>query len=422
MKILIVSVNAGAGHTTAMQSLLLSLQRFAPEVNVAHFTSPNRALEHIHRLAYTKGASLYNAFYKATAHSTALRKAYFGVTYPSIRSFYSELAPLLGEYDAVISTHFMQTYALLKARYTLGLATQIIAYVPDFDHSCLHVPSYASQGVDAVLAQGPLLLAKLARLSDLAPARLQRAGFLPRAAFTDVRTLSATQARERIAAWAMPLVSHLRADAFTVVVTGGSYWTMALYSLLKHLASASAHGVAPAFTRPANQILIVCGHNIRAYRAYCHLRQTTGLNIIPLPFLPAEQLAAVFRSADATVLASVAPATFYELIEAKAGPLLVHRINPGPEQANLSFLLQHHLAQYLPNPQALRNILLRLSASAPLRTRWQQAFWHRAEHERDAARERARQNTEFIVRVAARQEACPSRWLSAAGHESPLHL
>ena len=91
---------------------------------MTHFTSPNRALEHIHRLAYTKGAYLYNAFYKATAHSTALRKAYFGVTYPSIRSFYSELAPLLGEYDAVISTHFMQTYALLKARYTLGLPTQ----------------------------------------------------------------------------------------------------------------------------------------------------------------------------------------------------------------------------------------------------------------------------------------------------------
>ena len=66
MKTLIVPVNAGAGHITAMQSLLLSLQRFAPEVNVAHFTSPNRALEHLHRLAYTKGAYLYNAFYKAT--------------------------------------------------------------------------------------------------------------------------------------------------------------------------------------------------------------------------------------------------------------------------------------------------------------------------------------------------------------------
>src|SRR5262245_34351080 len=233
MKILIVSVNAGAGHTTAMHSLLLSLQRFAPEVTVEHFISPNRALEHLHRLAYTKGAYLYNAFYKATAHSIALRKAYFGVTYPSIRSFYSELAPLLGEYDAVISTHFMQTYALLKAKYTLGLPTQIIAYVPDFDHSCLHVPSYASQGVDAVIAQGPLLLAQLARLYNFAPERLQRAGFLPRVAFTDVRTLSAVQARERIATWAIPLVSHLRADAFTVVVTGGSYWTMELYSLLK---------------------------------------------------------------------------------------------------------------------------------------------------------------------------------------------
>jgi UDP-N-acetylglucosamine:LPS N-acetylglucosamine transferase len=422
MKILIVSVNAGGGHTTAMYSLLLSLQRFAPDVHVEYFTSPNQTLEHIHRLAYTKAAYLYNAFYKATAQHTALHKAYFGVTYSSIRSFYSELAPLLGAYDAVISTHFMQTYALLKAKHTLGLPTKIIAYVPDFDHSYIHVPSYANLRVDAVIAQGSLLLEKLVRLYNFAPERIQRAGFLPRTTFTDVRTLSAAQARERVAALPIPLVSHLRADAFTVVVTGGAYWTMGLYGVLKHLASCSANGATPAFTQPANQILLVCGHNTKAYRAYSDLRQATGLNVIPLPFLPAEQLAAVFRSADATVLASAAPATLYELLEARAGPLLVHRINPGPEQANLSFLLQHRLASYLPDPQDLRHALLRLSASPQSRIHWQQAFWPAAERERAAARERAQQNAQFIVHVATQQEACHSRWLAADGHGSPLHL
>ena len=197
MNILIVSVNAGGGHTAAMHSLLLSLQRFAPDVNVASLTSPNRILEPIHRLAYTKGSYVYNAFYKATAHSTALCKAYFGVTYPSIRSFSSELAPLLGEYEAVISTHFMQTYALLKAKHSRRLPTKIIAYVPDFDHSCIHVPCYAGRRVDAVIAQGPLLLSKLAQVYDFAPEQMQRGGFLPRTTFTDVRTLSTAQARER---------------------------------------------------------------------------------------------------------------------------------------------------------------------------------------------------------------------------------
>jgi hypothetical protein len=390
-----------------MHSLLLSLQHFAPAVNVASFTSPNRILEHIHRLTYTKGAALYNAFYKATAYSTALRKAYFGMMYPSIQSFSSELAPLMGQYDAVISTHFMQTYALLKAKQSRRLPTKIIAYVPDFDHSCIHVPCYAGLRVDAVIAQGPLLLSQLAYAYDFAPEQMQRGGFLPRPTFTDVRALSPAQARERVAALDIPLVSHLRADAFTVVVTGGAYWTMKLYSLFKHLASCPADGGAPAFTRPANQILIVCGHNTKAYHAYSHLRHTTGLNVIPLPFLQAEQLATVFRSADATVLASVAPATLYELMEAKAGPLLVHRINPGPEPYNLAFLLQHHLAQYLPNPQELLKVLLMLSASPQARGRWQQAFWQAAEHERSAARERARQNVELIVHVAAQKEVCP---------------
>ena len=167
---------------------------------------------------------------------------------------------------------------------------------------------------------------------------------------------------------------------------------------------------------------MVCGHNTKAYRAYCHLRHTTGLNVIPLPFLPAEQLAAVFRSADATVLTSVAPATLYELLEAKAGPLLVYRINPGPEQCNLSFLLQHRLAHYLPNPQELLSVLLRLSTSPQSRAHWQQAFWQTAERERLAARERARQNTELIMRIAAQKTACLSPWLAADGHVSPLHL
>jgi hypothetical protein len=197
---------------------------------------------------------------------------------------------------------------------------------------------------------------------------------------------------------------------------------MGLYGVLKALASCPADGATPVFTRQANQILLVCGHNTKAYCAYSDLRQATGLNVIPLPFLPAEQLAAVFRSADATILASAAPATLYELLEARAGPLLVHRINPGPEQANLSFLLQHGLASYLPDPQELCHLLLSLSASPRSRIHWQQAFWKAAERERAAARERARQNAEFIVRVAAQQEACPSRWLSAEGHVSPLHL
>jgi UDP-N-acetylglucosamine:LPS N-acetylglucosamine transferase len=422
MKILIVSVNAGGGHITAMYSLLLSLQLFAPDVNVEYFISPNQTLEHIHRLVYTKAAYLYNAFYKATAQHTALHKAYFGVTYSSIRSFYSELAPLLGEYDAVISTHFMQTYALLKAKHTLGLPTKIIAYVPDFDYSYIHVPGYANLRVDAVIAQGTQLLEKLIRLDNYAPERMQRAGFLPRTTFTDVRMLSAAQARERVATLPLPLVSQLRADAFTVVVTGGAYWTMGLYGVLKDLASCSVDGATPAFTRPANQILLVCGHNTKAYRAYSDLRHTTGLNVIPLPFLPAEQLAAVFRSADATVLASVAPATFYELLEARAGPLLVHRINPGPEQGNLSFLLQHRLASYLPDPQALCHVLLRLSASPQSRIHWQQAFWPAAERERAVAHERAQQNAEFIVQVATQQEACPSSRLAANDHVRPLTL
>jgi hypothetical protein len=74
MKILIVSVNAGGGHTTAMYSLLLSLQHFAPDVYVEYFTSPNRVLEHMHRVAYTKGSYLssHNDFHNSSKLTPAV--------------------------------------------------------------------------------------------------------------------------------------------------------------------------------------------------------------------------------------------------------------------------------------------------------------------------------------------------------------
>jgi UDP-N-acetylglucosamine:LPS N-acetylglucosamine transferase len=415
MRILIVSVNAGGGHTTAMHSLRLALQHWAPEVQVETFVSSQRLLEQMHRLAYRRCACVYHALYKATAHSAALRKAYFRAVSPSIQSFAHELTPLLDQYDAVISTHFMQTYALLHAKHSLGLPTSIMAYVPDFDHSCLHVPSYAGQRVDAVIAQGALLLTHLAHRDHFTPMQLQRAGFVPRPAFTAVQALSAVQARERVAALDLPLVSRLRPDALTIVVTGGTYWTMGLYGLLKRLASYAPDGARPVFTQPSQQILVVCGHNTKAYRAYRRLRQTTGLNVIPLPFLAAEPLAAVFRSADATVLASVAPATLYELLEARSGPLLVHRVNPGPERDNLAFFTKHHLAQYLPRPQELLAVLGRLSAAPSWRAHWQETFWQLAERECLAARERAHQNAAFIVRVAAQRAPSASAWLAADG-------
>ena len=68
------------------------------------------------------------------------------------------------------------------------------------------------------------------------------------------------------------------------------------------------------------------------------------------------------------------------------------------------------------------SVLLRLSASPQYRVHWQQAFWPAAERERAAAHERAHQNAEFIVHVAAQKEADPSRGLAADGHVSALSL
>lgn len=403
MKILLVSLQAGGGHRAALDSLKQSLQRFTPHVHVESFISATTRLDHAHRLAYTTSPRLYDLVYNATAQRALWHRLFFTMTWPLIRDVYNELIAhgALHSYDAVISTHFMQTYALLKAKKVLGLAGKIIAYVPDFDDSCLHFPRYQGLQVDAVIAQGPLLLSRLAQLYSFPQERMQRGGFLPRHAFTEAGALSVAQAREHVARLDVPLASQLRPDVFTIVLTGGTYWAMQLGGLLRALADCPAGVTMPAWTLPAMQILVVCGHNDKAYEAYQHLRYATGLRLIPLPFLPAESLAAVFRSADVTVLTSVAPATLYELLEAHTGSLLVYRVNPGPERFNLAFFLRHNLGQYVPHAPTLAQMLSIFERSPDSRAQSQQAFCQAAACERTAARLRAQQTAKFIVRIAA---------------------
>lgn len=389
--ILIVSAMAGGGHKSAMYSLGESLRRFAPELKTGYFESAVEDIENAHRVIYSKFQRLYDFFYDLMEQDW-LRGAYFGFTQAMIAKFKAEMTPLVAERAAplIVSTHFMQTYALLQLKAELRSDVKIVAYIPDFDESLIHVPRYKGLLPDAVIAQSPRYLAKLQRKYGYAEKQTVRAGYLPRAPFSEARPFSPETARAELRKHQLPSISALEPNRFTIVATGGAYWVEHLYEEFERLA------LREDFDWEHSQALIACGNNQRAFEKFSRLAERTGKLIIALPFLDAAQMALLFRSASATVLSGIAPATFYELLETDAGPISIYRINPGPEKFNLNVALELGLATYRPDRDDLLSFLSFLSRNPSAAAAAKAEFCQNARVERAAAQARAQAVAEFL--------------------------
>jgi hypothetical protein len=126
--VLIVSLAAGGGHLAAMFSIERALQEHTPAVSTECFESKLQSLDQIHRSSYTFSDNLYNWLYRA-GDLTVVQDVASVVVQPIIQEIADELRPVFESkvYDAVVSTHFFQTHALLKLKKELGLRTKIIA-------------------------------------------------------------------------------------------------------------------------------------------------------------------------------------------------------------------------------------------------------------------------------------------------------
>lgn len=391
-EVVIVSIAAGGGHKTAMHSLGESLKRYAPEVPVRYFESAVEDIEKAHRIIYSKFTRLYDRFYDLMEQD-AMRGAYFYFTCSLIEQLKSEMRPLLErpETGLIVSTHFMQTYALLQLKVALQADVKIIAYIPDFDESLIHVPRYKGHLPDGVIAQSPKYLAKLHQKYGYRNTQMRQAGYMPRPAFRAARQLTPIDARAALRQQPIPLASSIELERFTVVATGGTYWVEHLYKQFEALTA------TPEFDWSNSQVLIVCGNNAQAYKKFSDLAERSGKRLIPLPFLHAEQMSLALRSANVTVLSGLAPATLYELLETDAGPILLYRINPGPEKFNLAMATSQALVEYLPETSVLLQRLIMLSQQPALADAAKREFCQKACVERESAHARAKTVAEFLA-------------------------
>lgn len=399
-RVVVVSVAAGGGHKTAMVSIARTLSEHAPMLEVDCFESKVESLDALHRNSYTFNEGFYDALYKA-GDLKVVQDVSSVFLAPILKEVADEFRPLMlsGQYDVIISTHFVQTFAMLKLREELGSSVKILAYTPDFDESTVHFAAYKGVRPDAAIAQSPRFLAKLHKRLGVPRNALQQAGYVTRPEFTAVRAISKEEARGRVAALPFAGASTIAPDKRTFVAAGGSFWVSEIYKEIKQL------GESDGFDWNNAQILIVCGNNEEAYQDYMRLQENlsaknSAVCIVPLPFMNAEQLASVYRASDAVMLSGIAPATLYELIEAQAGQPIVRRVNPGPERFNLKYILDHNLALYTPEGDDFLSLMIKFSQSPMLLDEYNREHRLASEQERTFAQRRAKSMATFIENLA----------------------
>lgn len=403
-KVLIVTLAAGGGHKTAMFSIARALQTFAPHIEVECFESNAQVLDAMHRTIYTKVETFYDLLYRSADNDT-LREIYSLFTQPVRKELAAELRTVMenAETEVIISTHFLQTFALQELKVELNSPVRIISYVPDFDESLVHFTPHRGVNPDGVIAQSPRFLAKLRMKYGLSRYATQRAGFIAREEFTDIRRLSGEVARSQIAQFDAPFAPLVKPDALTFIAVGGSYWVSEIFKDIKQLAKSDT------FNWKGSQILVACGNNEEAFADYNELqREASAINpdvrIVPLPFLNYQQMATLYRASDVVMLSGIAPATLYELLEAQAGVPIIRRINPGPERFNLKYIRERNLGAYTPQKADFINSLEELSNNPALAVERNKAFRTLAEKERSAALKRTEEMAHFIERMAIEEE------------------
>ena len=394
-EIVITSLNAGGGHKTAMYSIGSILSKFKPQLDFGYFLSEINDFETAQNFFNHHFSWLYEFIYDISDYDIiqSLKSVLF---VSQNRKFKNEMIEMVNQTKAgtVITTHFAQTEAILRARHKLKANFKVIAYVPDFDVTTVHFPKVKGKTADGIIAQNPKLLRRLQRKYKLQDSQLQVGGYMVRQEFIDANAVSRTDAREKIAELNFPGAIRLDPERMTLTVVGGSGWVMKAHNKVEQLLKSKV------INWDKLQILVICGNNTKAYKEYMKFRSAyPGRKIVPLPFIPYEHMALALRATDLVVMSSLAPATMYELLTVGAGPIFVARVNPAQEKANLQFATENKIVKYIPKTKQLVKSIERFQYDDDWAEKLTSEFRNVAEAQTQAALLNAEQLASFIDRL-----------------------
>lgn len=393
-KVVIASLHAGGGHITAMYSIEEAIRKYSSDLEVECFISKDEQISFIHTFCYTKFPLIYDLIYKIS-HWKAFFIGQQIVTLKN-KNFKKELKHLFEDQETkvIISTHFILTQALLSLKKKLNSKIKIIVYVPDFDISIVHFPKIGGILADGLIAQNPELINIIINKFQYPRSQTVKGGYITKNEFTDLRDISRIDARKLLAKEKIENVFELEnfhPNKFTIVIGGGSGWASRIYKKAEEIVESNR------IDWNKTQLGVITGRNGLAFKKYTQLKLNHKDKVIfPLPFLTAKQMALVYRSSDLVILAGIAPATMYELIETESVPFIVSYVNPGQEKLNLKFGIDNHIFKLVRKPSEIITHIEKLQKNKAFNGSTKAEYLEYSEKERALAIKNAELMVKFI--------------------------
>jgi hypothetical protein len=398
-RVLLASLNAGAGHNALRDSFAAALARVDPEQRAFHpvvWTSGDRFIDWFYSVCVRYLPRFQGKIVELSGKPWALRTAM--ALSPQL---HTEATAFLREqqFDLLLTTHPVQAIGFARVRRALGLTTPLVLAVPDYGvPPSGYYPTVQDYRSDALIVMEESTLEHYRSLG-VPEDRLHLSGFLTREPFTRVGARLRTEGRDtaRAALRAEVAAAHPGFASFqlsrpTILFLGGSAWTVKTEPVLEAV-------LADRALREAANVVVVAGRD-RAFEARLRPLASDGLHVFG--FVAPEVLAALMGLADAPVLGSLAPATLQELLEVGLGPLLLFHFIPGSEQAHVGYIESQRLGIYAPGVdemlQRIREVLALDPASGQLALA-RDGFRERARLLRSRSVERALQLPRFLERM-----------------------
>jgi UDP-N-acetylglucosamine:LPS N-acetylglucosamine transferase len=404
LKVLLASMNVGGGHAALRDSLLASLRQADPSCRRFHPIAWDSADQSIHRFYRTvvyRMPPFQGVLFHLSEQDWAARVV--AATNPVILS---EVKRLLRDTspDVVVSTHFLLSFILAKARHEMRLRVPLVTAIPDYGIPPRgYLPKDPTLRADAVIVMDPQARDHFLNRAELTRSQIHFSGFLTRAPFTDLADAMDEPGRLSDSRRAQlldelrqefPQMKAIRPERPTFLFLGGSAWARRTSRVIRRILS------QPHLASSLN-IIIASGKDRRFYKLLTW-RFGRRANVNIFNFVAPKTIATLMAIADYPVLGSLAPATLHELLEVRCGPLFLFRFIPGTELPHVAFIEENRLGIYEPRVERMVAALAEVAGLAAPSQKildLKQGFYRQALQIRTESKSRAMLFPQFVEAI-----------------------
>jgi UDP-N-acetylglucosamine:LPS N-acetylglucosamine transferase len=338
-KVLITGVDAGGGHVAVMDALYKTLHGHEDkQIRVLKYYSPQKYYDKIYRQIARFPRLLELLHYSSIRLVRWFKSLVILPELPGARQTVEETKP-----DVVICTHPFQTLAFTTVRKELGMDFKIVSCICDYGDPKEYI-AYAPP-VDHYLVRDESTKKEALKYLPGQDGAITIFGTVVNEPFERYGTASNKQVAQEFEAFFKESFGEKAAQFDPskpkVLVIGGSGWVRKSKTLIEAMAESGKYN-----------LLVCCGKDELLQDELCQRK-----GVFCFGFMPQDKLALVERAADVAVMATLAPASMYELLTINKYPLFVHRYHARQEAPHIQLLSDWEIGFYEPDDAKMMALL-----------------------------------------------------------------